>query len=117
MTTLHAGIVRRIEETTALVGGVRASGFFATRYSLSADHELLRNLLLNANVAFTENDYEGIKRKDGIYDVGVSARYLLNRNLYGSIGYRYTQRERDTTPGDDADYTQNVVTLRVELQM
>ena len=117
LTTFQAGIVRRVEETTAFVGGLVSSGFFATRYSLSADHELLRNLLLNANVALTENDYKGIDREDRIYAVGVSARYLLNRNLYGSIGYRYTQRDRDATLGDDADYTQNVVTLRVELQM
>ena len=114
LTTVQAGIVRRIEETTS--GG--SSGFFATRYSLSADHELLRNLLLNANVAFTQNDYEGIKREDQIYEAGVSARYLLNRNFYASVGYRYTQRERvDGAPGDDADYKQNVITVGVEVQM
>ena len=113
LTTLQAGIVRRVEETTA----IDSSGFFATRYSLSADHELLRNLLLNASVALTENDYNGIDREDRIYDVGVSARYLVNRNFYGSIGYRYTQRERDSIPGDEADYTQNVFTVRVELQI
>ena len=117
LTTFHAGIVRRVEETTAIVAGRRSSGFFATRYSVSADHEVLRNLLLNASVALTENDYKGIDREDRIYDVGVSARYLLNRNFYGSIGYRYTLRDRDATLGDEADYTQNVVTLRVELQM
>ncbi len=114
LTTVHAGIVRRIEETTS--GG--SSGFFATRYSLSADHELLRNLLLNANVAFTQKDYEGIKREDQIYEAGVSARYLLNRNFYASASYKYTQRERvDGAPGDDADYKQNVITVGVELQM
>ena len=113
LTTIQAGIVRRVEETTS----AGSSGFFATRYILSADHELLRNLLLNANVAFTQNDYEGIKREDQIYAAGVSARYLVNRNFYASVGYRYTQRERDSTPGDDADYKQNVITVRLELQM
>ena len=113
LTTVQGGIERRVEETTS--GG--SSGFFATRYSLSADHELLRNLLLNANVAFTQDDYEGIKREDQTYEAGVSARYLLNRNFYVSVGYRYTQRERvDGAPGDDADYKQNVVTVRLEVQ-
>ena len=64
-----------------------------------------------------QSDYEGIKREDQIYAAGVSERYLVNRNLYASVGYRYTQRERDSTPGDDADYKQNVVTGRLELQM
>ncbi len=113
LTTVQAGIVRRVEETTT----PGSSGFFATRYNLSADHELLRNLLLSVNLALTENDYEGIDRKDRTYDTGLSARYLMNRNFYASVGYQYTQRERDSTPGDDADYTQNVFTVRVELQM
>ena len=113
LTTLHGGIVRRVEETTA----GSSSGFFATRYSVSADHELLRNLLLNANVALTENDYKGIDRKDRIYLAGLSARYLMNRNFYASVGYRFTLRDRDATLGDDADYTQNVFTVRVELQI
>ena len=113
LTTLQAGIVRLVEETTSAGSG----GFFATRYILSADHELLRNLLLKADVAFTESDYEGIKREDQIYEAGVSARYFLNRNFYASVGYQYRQRERDSIPGDDADYTQNVFTARVELQM
>ena len=120
LTTVHAGVVRRVEESTSIQAGppVRgASGFFATRYSVSADHELLRNLLLNANVALTENDYKGIDRKDRIYEAGLSARYLVNRNLYGSLGYQYRQRERKAAPGDDADYQQNVVTVRLELQM
>ncbi len=113
LTTVHAGIVRRIEETTT----PDFSGYFATRYSVSADHELLRNLLLNANVAFTENDYEGADRTDRTYETGLSARYLMNRNLYASLGYQYRQRERNATLGDDADYKQNIVTVRVELQM
>ena len=113
LTTVHAGIVRRVEETTS----IGFSGFFATRYSVSADHELLRNLLLNANVALTENDYKGLDRTDRIYGTGLSARYLMNRNLYASLGYQYRQRERNATLGDDADYKQNVVTVRVELQM
>ena len=113
LTTVHGGIVRRVEETTAAGTG----GFFATRYSLSADHELLRNLLLNVSVALTENDYQQIDREDRTYEAGLSARYLMNRNFYATVGYQYTQRERNATLGDDADYKQNVVTVRVELQM
>lgn len=41
----------------------------------------------------------------------------MNRNFYATVGYQYTQRERNATLGDDADYKQNVVTVRVELQM
>jgi len=113
LTTLHGGVVRRVEETTTAGSG----GYFATRYSVSADHELLRNLLLNASVALTGNDYQQIDREDWTYEAGLSARYLMNRNFYATVGYQYTQRERNAALGDDADYKQNVVTVRVELQM
>lgn len=114
LTTLHGGILRRIEETTQ--GG--ASGFFVTRLGLEADHELLRNLLLNANAAVTHNNYKGIDRDDYIYEGGIGAKYMMNRNFWGSLEYRYRQRERDTAPAlGDADYKQNVVTLRLEMQM
>ncbi len=76
---------------------------------------MLRNLLLHANVAVTENDYEQIDREDRIYEAGVSARYLMNRNLYATVGYQHRQRKRDAA--SSTDYKQNVVTVRLELQM
>lgn len=59
LTTLNGNIVRVIEETTS----ANTSGFIATSLTISADHELLRNLLLNGSLGASLNDYKGIDRE------------------------------------------------------
>ena len=114
LTTLNGNITRVLEETTT----AGASGFVATSVSVSADHELLRNLLLNANLGVTQNNFKGIDQEDLIYRGGIGAKYMLNRYLYASMNYDYTQKESDVGGGGvAADYKSNVVTLRLELQL
>lgn len=113
LSTLTGGIEQNIEETTQ----GSASGFLATRLHVTADHELLRNLILNANLAATTSDYTGIDREDRFYEAGLGAKYMLNRNLYGSVTYSYRQRESDFSTGADSDYKQNIFMIRLEAQM
>ena len=113
LTTLKGGITRVIEETTS--GG--ASGFHSTRVRFSVDHELLRNLLLNANLAATQNKYKGIEREDILYELGAHVKYMMNRNFYGTILYGYKQQDSDVAGGGDADYRQNLFMIRLEAQM
>jgi len=82
-------------------------------YDASIDHELLRNLLLNANVGYSLQDYEGIKQIDKNLGVGIGAKYMMNRYFYGSIEYRYRQRESNVTPG----FKSNTVAIRLEAQL
>lgn len=76
LTTLYAGIERGVFEST-LIG---SPGGQALRGEIGADHELLRNLLLSANLSGRWFEFEGIKRND----VGVlfqfGASYLMNRH-------------------------------------
>ncbi len=113
LTTLNGNIIRTVEETVSS----GASGFLATTVGVSADHELLRSLLLNANVGATQNDYEGIGREDMIYNAGFGAKYMLNRYFYTALNYSYLQRDSDINGGGDSDYKQNVISLRLEVQM
>jgi hypothetical protein len=112
LTTVTGTLARTIEETT-LVG---ASGFFANGAYLRADHELLRNLLLNARASYVINKYEGIEREDVIYQAGAGAKYLLTRNFYLTVDYTYTQRD-SAAPGLADDYRRNVVLVRLETQL
>ena len=77
---------------------------------------MLRNLILNANFAFVNDDYDGIDRTDNFYVGGVGARYLITRNFNASLGYRFVQRN---SSGDDDvnDYTRNLVRIGVQAQM
>lgn len=109
LTTITAGIEQTVQETT----DNNASAYVLTVGSLSVDHELLRNLLLNANVSVGEEDYEGISQTDMIYTAGVGIRYLMNRNFYASLAYRYASRDGDNS---NDDYSRNLIRIGLEGQ-
>ncbi len=113
LTTLNGNILRVIEETTT----AGASGFVATTVSVSADHEFLRNLLLNGSLGVSQSDFKGVGQEDMTYLAGIGAKYMLNRYFYASLNYNYTQKESDVDGGGDSDFKQNVVSFRLELQL
>jgi hypothetical protein len=112
LTTLSFTVAQTIRETTE----EGASSYRQTLGTIQADHELLRNLLVNANFSIGNNDYDGISRNDYIYTAGVGVRYLMNRWFYVNAGYRFTRRDSDDAPGGDADYTENAVLISLEGQ-
>ncbi len=87
LTTLTGTVSRRIQdaadETTA--------GYTETSGALTVDHELLRNVLLQANAGVFYNEYKGGGNQT-LYSVGTGASYLLNRNISVSASYDYTAR-------------------------
>ena len=109
LTTVVAAITRNIQETTQ----ADASGYFATEYRASVDHEVLRNLIVGATTSYTVNQYKGNGRDDDDLGAGVYARYLMYRNLYLSASYSYQQRESNVA---SADFDKNVFMLRLETQ-
>jgi hypothetical protein len=88
LTTITGNITRDVDET--LIAG--SSGYFATTESIRADHELLRNLLLNASIAHETDDFTGIDRSDDYFRVGAGAKYLMNENVWLTGGYAYQSR-------------------------
>jgi hypothetical protein len=97
LTSLRATMARTIEETTqfATVGGANfdSSGYLQTALRLTAEHELLRNVLLSAYVSYVNSDFQGISRTDDQYETNVEGRYLLNRNLSLNADLTYTKRD------------------------
>lgn len=89
LTTVTGSVTRDIEET--ILSG--ASGYFATLAQVKVDHELLRNLLLNANVGYENDDFVGISRTDSYYLAGVGAKYLISHNFWISGGYNFAHRD------------------------
>lgn len=110
LTTVTGGFQRTIEETT--IEG--AGGFFSSQARLAVDHELLRNLLLNANASLRLNDYEGVEREEIVFRGGLGAKYLMNRNVYVVFEYIYTSRDT-AAPRLPDDYNKNFVALGIEL--
>lgn len=114
LTTLNARVERVVQETTQ----AGASSILRTVTGFSADHELLRNLILTAAFTYTNDDYQGVNRTDDFYLGGINARYLLNRNLYANLGYQFVHR---TSSGNsnvtENDYDRNLVRIGIEAQL
>lgn len=66
-----------------------AAGFLASNAKFEVDHELLRNLILSANVRIGQDQYNGIDRTDDRHSVGFSANWLLNRWAGLTFAYAY----------------------------
>lgn len=109
LTTVSLAVERAVLETTF----EDASAYVSTSGELTVDHELLRNVILTAGGAITNNNYEGANRTDWFYIGNLGARYLLNRNLYLSAGYLYRHRTSDEVNNFD----QNLFRLGLQAQL
>ena len=74
LTTVQAGIERSVQQSTLL----GASGYFATVYRASVDHELRRWLILSGYGQFRHDVYFGNGRNDKIFGAGIGIRYFMN---------------------------------------
>lgn len=109
LTTINLEAGRSFEETTV----VGASSSLTTDAAISVDHELLRNLLLDAGFSYKLQEFEGTSRNDDTIVADVGAAYLMSRFVHVLLGYSYTQRFSDA-PGQD--YSEHAAKLRVRIQ-
>ncbi|MFV0296718.1 MAG: outer membrane beta-barrel protein, partial [Hyphomicrobiaceae bacterium] len=77
-----------------------ASGQLVTGYSVSAEYEMWRNLVLSANTSFRDHDFIGIARKDRVVTAGLGAKYLYSRHWEFTAGYEH-QELTSNQPGQD----------------
>jgi len=119
LTSVEFDAGRDFRETTAFV----YSGYISTSTHIKVDHELRRNLRLNAALGYTGDDYEGIasaSREDKTIHSRLGISWLINRNMIVSLSHEFTDRETtDSTipagfPGDD--FRRHIGWARIELQ-
>ena len=78
LTTLTFTGNRRVVDT----GIFTSPSALATSYRAEIDHELRRNIILSAHVGFTDYDYQELDRTDEMTNVGVAAKYKMNKRLH-----------------------------------
>ena len=93
LTTLTFNASRTVNTTNPSIGN--GTGYLDLVAAANVDHELLRNLLLNANVSYEIDEFQGLSRTDNALSAGASVKYLLNRNFY--LGGSYTYQQRSST--------------------
>ncbi len=101
---------RTLVSETTLQG---AAGSIDTRVRFIADHEVLRNVLLNLSLGYSHIDYRGISRADDYYNASIGARYLVNSNLSVDASYNFTDRQSDF---GGVSYNRDVFLVRLRLQ-
>lgn len=110
LTTVIGSVEVETLETTVTFQGDDASFNFQKAISLDVTHELLRNLLLNANAAYIRDDFEDTARSDDTFSVGAGLRYLVNRNVGIDATYNFTTRSSDA---DTEEYDRHIVRVGV----
>lgn len=85
LTTISGSVRREIEDSQSEA----TSGFNYTKASLTVDHELRRNLLLQARGSFQAADYFDGGGSSTAYTAGAGVTWLLNRRLRLTADYDY----------------------------
>lgn len=80
LTNLTLTMSRSVEDSQSF-GGVGAGGYFVTAGGVRIDHELQRNILLNAQANYETQEFSGVDREDKVYSVSVGGTYLVNRTV------------------------------------
>ena len=109
LDSIKGQLARTVQETIVQP----ASSMVETDVGVTAEHELLRSVVLSANLGYSNQAYQGITRTDNVYSAGVGGRYLLNRNW--STGLSATYSERDSNVYGDG-YKQTIFLGDLRLQ-
>jgi len=100
------------DRTLQLTTVERTAAFRSTAVRLGYDHELLRQLLLGLDLAYTRNSFVGTPRVDESYDLSFTADYRMNRTVH--LTARVARNQRVST--GEADFTRHRVGLGLRLQ-
>ncbi|QTD55300.1 outer membrane beta-barrel protein [Parasphingorhabdus cellanae] len=96
LVTLTARANRGVEESSTLGSGA----FVATSFSLTADYELLRNLIISASGGYERNKFQDIDRRYTIASAKMSAEWRLSPRYALHAQYDFRDQEASGTfPG------------------
>ena len=114
LTSVLFNASSEILETTVIYEGDAAEANFQNSLGVEVQHELLRNVLLNATADYTRDDFQGTSRTDNVFGVGAGVSYLLNRNLTLDANYVFTKRDSDD---NDEEFDRNVVLIGITARL
>lgn len=111
LTTVTVDAERTIDDTA--LGG--ANAYLQTTAGVRVDHELRRNVLLNAFINGGEREFRGLSRQDDLLNGGLGARWLLNPRVEVAGGWRKERQDSSglfAARGYDANRFQIGLTLK-----
>jgi hypothetical protein len=102
LTTVTGRVIRSIEDASE----ENVSGYTYTSAFINVDHEYLRNVIFSGYVGLQNANYLQTNATQTLYQAGLSANWLLNRNM--RVGASYAVTDRNVSSGFGQDYLQNV---------
>jgi hypothetical protein len=102
-TTINWTARRSIDNAAVIDAPVALS----TRFGVRADHELRRNLLLNANLEYQRANYRGIDRRSNGWLIGAGASWLLSKRVW--LDGRLNAQSRNANAATVGDPTSNLL--------
>jgi hypothetical protein len=109
LITVHLATARNLYDTT--IPGASSEDERTVR--LSADYEFLRNLIIQPNLGYENDIFDGISRDDRIVTAGLNVKYLITQQF--SLYANYAHSERDSNVGGN-DFSDNLVSVGLRLQ-
>ncbi|MDB5719051.1 MAG: hypothetical protein JWM38_2478 [Sphingomonas bacterium] len=88
LTTVTASASRRLDETTSPV----TAGNLRDELALGVDHELLRTLLLSADIRYAAVKPSAVLADSREFEAAVGARYYIGRHVRAQAELRHSQR-------------------------
>lgn len=110
LTSVRLSARRSFEETSSQV----IAGNTRNDFGVRVDHELYRNVILNADANYGSFSPNGPGFGGREYSLGTGARYLVNRNFTLTVGVRHSRRDSDS-PFLRYNATSGGIGLRVAL--
>ncbi len=107
LTSIVAEASRTIEEDPLS----SFNSFMATGGSLTLTHELRRNVLIEGDLSYTHDSFQGAGTTGQNYpSAGGGVRWLINQHFYTDLMYNYQEATPDI-------YMRNIVSLRLNMQL
>lgn len=111
LATVTVSGARSVEDS----GIVGAAGYLSNSGQVKIDYEAMRNVIVTGRAGYSTDDFQGIDRTDDRWDLGLSADYLLNRNVGISVGYSFQRQESaGAVAGTDFDVQKAAVALTLQ---
>lgn len=95
---------QKLEETTYSAASARLT----TSAGISAEYELLRNVILSARAGVEQSEFLSTDREDLAWSARLGAQYLVNKNLKFTFEYEYLQRDSNIDEFDGDNYRASV---------
>lgn len=116
LVTITVGAERRVEEAPVEEASTPgAASFVGTDFSVGADYEVRRNVILGLTTRYSEDEYDQIDRNDRRLNVYAAAEYEMNR--YTSLTLRVGHETQESEGADQGrNYDANFATVGVRLR-